>query len=198
MDCMNMRQLKKNLNKRAPLGPMTQKILLLLSSGISLGLTRRPNKYFKIINQTIKAWKKIDEKSLRRAIKRLYQSNLVASKTNPDGTESLILTDNGKKRILQYNFDKMQIPKPTQWDKLWRVVIFDIPEDHKKGRDALARKLKILGFHPIQKSVFVFPYECKNEIEYVSETFNVKPFVRLMTVKDIDIDQDLMRRFDLI
>lgn len=160
-------------------------------------MTRRPDKYFKIVRQTIKAWKKIDEESLRRAIKRLYQSNLVASKANSDGTESLILTDNGKKRVLQYNFDKMQIPKPAQWDKLWRLVIFDIPEDHKRGRDALAHKLKILGFYPIQKSVFIFPYECKNEIEYVSEMFSVKPFVRFMTVKDIDIELDLKRRFDL-
>ena len=186
---------RKNHIRRTPLGPLAQKVLLLLEAGISLGLTRRPDKYFKVVRQTIKAWKKIDEQNLRRVIKRLYQSKLIASKTNQDGTESLILSDDGKRRVLRYRFDKMQIPKPAKWDKLWRIVIFDIPEDQKAGRDALARKLKILGFYPIQKSVFIFPYECKNEIEYVAEMFNVKPFVRFMTVKDIDIESDLKRKF---
>ena len=186
---------RKNHIRQTPLGPLAQKVLLLLEAGISLGLTRRPDKYFKVVRQTIKAWKKIDEQNLRRVIKRLYQSNLVASKTNPDGTESLILSDDGKRRALRYHFDKMQIPKPAKWDKLWRIVIFDIPEDQKAGRDALARKLKILGFYPIQKSVFILPYKCKNEIEYIAEMFNVKPFVRFMTVKEIDIESDLKRKF---
>ena len=78
---------RKNHIRRTPLGPLAQKVLLLLEAGISLGLTRRPDKYFKIVRQTIKVWKKINEQNLRRVIKRLYQSNLVASKTNPDGTE---------------------------------------------------------------------------------------------------------------
>src|SRR3990167_3677819 len=114
---------QKNLKRRTPLGPLAQKVLLLFEAGISLGLTRRPDKYFKIVHQTIKAWKMIDEQCLRRVIKRLYQSKLIASKTNQDGTESLILSDDGKRKVLQYHFDKMKISKPTEWDKLWRVVI---------------------------------------------------------------------------
>src|SRR3989344_4593151 len=60
-----------------------------------------------------------------------------------------------------------EIKKPARWDKLWRLVIFDIPEEERTGRMALAAKLKELGFYPLQKSVFIHPYECKDEIDFI-------------------------------
>ncbi|MCH7763134.1 MAG: hypothetical protein IIB95_05255, partial [Candidatus Marinimicrobia bacterium] len=59
----------------------------------------------------------------------------------------------------------------------WRIVIFDIPEKRKKARDAINLKLKELGFHPIQKSTFIFPYECRNEIDFVAEHFFVRKYI---------------------
>lgn len=77
------------------------------------------------------------------------------------------------------------------------MVTFDIPEDKKKGRMALAEKLKEIGFYPMQKSVFIHPYECKDEIEFITEIFNLTPYVRFLRVKDIDIELDLKDRFHL-
>jgi DNA-binding transcriptional regulator PaaX len=127
----------------------------------------------------------------------LYQSQLVDFKENKDGTISLVLTDKGKKKTLQYNIDTLKIKKPIHWDKLWRLVIFDIPEKEKKGRDALAGKLKQLGFYPMQKSVFIHPYECKNEVDFIIEIFNLRRYVRFLVVKEIDVELDLRNRFGL-
>ncbi|MBI1755177.1 hypothetical protein HY250_04210 [Candidatus Azambacteria bacterium] len=138
-------------NKRIQVGPVAKKILLLLKTGTALSLTRRPDAYFRILRQTGREWKKINEESLHRAIKRLYQSKLVGCREHSDGTVELVLADEGKQRSLRYQLDTMEINKPTTWDTLWRIVMFDIPERHKKGRDALAWKLKELGFYPLQK-----------------------------------------------
>ncbi len=77
------------------------------------------------------------------------------------------------------------------------MVIFDVPEHLKKGRMALSTKLKELGFHPLQKSVLVFPYPCRDEIDFVLELFNLRPYVRFLTVHEIDADFDLPKVFHL-
>jgi len=180
------------------LGPTQKKILLLLEGGLALSLTHRPDTYFRIIRKISKEWKKINELSLRRSIKRLYRSKLIDYKENQDGTIKLVLSENGKSKILKYNLDKIEIKKPAKWDKLWRLVIFDIPEEKKSGRIALASKLKELGFYPMQKSVFIHPHECQDEINFIAEMFELAPYVRFLRVKSVDTELDLKNRFNLL
>jgi len=144
-----------------------------------------------------KEWKKINKQSLNRAIRRLYESKLVDYKENRDGTISVILNDRGRKRALRYNLDSIQIKQPATWDGLWRIVIFDIPEDFKRGRDALARKLRQMGFRAIQRSVFIHPYECWDEVNFIIEVFNLRPYVRLIQAKEIDIALELKQFFKI-
>ena len=179
------------------LGPASKKVLLLLEAGLVLSLTRRPDHYFRILKKASKEWKKINERYLRETIKKLYQSKLIDYKENNDGTVMLTLSEKGKNKILKYDLDKIEIKKPARWDKLWRLVIFDIPEEERAGRTALAAKLKELGFNPMQKSVIIHPYECKNEIDFIVEIFNLAPYVRFLRVKDIDVELDLKERFHL-
>ena len=172
--------------------------MLLLYGGFALSLTRRPDAYFRVIKSIAKEWKKINKRSLRDSIRKLYQSKIIDYRENNDGTVKLVLTEAGKKRALIYNLDKIKIKKPLMWDKLWRVVTFDIPEDKKKGRMALAGKLKDIGFYPMQKSVFIHPYECKDEVNFIVEIFDLAPYVRFLRVKNIDIEFDLRNKFRLI
>lgn len=180
------------------LKPSSQKILLLLAGGLCLSLTRRPDAYFRIVKKIGKEWKNINERNLRRAIKKLYQSKIVDCKNEKDGTFALILTREGKNIVLKYDIDKIEIKKPIRWDKLWRLIIFDIPEEERAGRIALAAKLKELGFYPLQKSVFIHPYECQDEINFIVEIFDLAPYVRFMRVKDIDVELDLKDRFHFL
>ncbi len=180
------------------LGPKAKKILLLLETGITLSLTRRPDIYFSILKKTAKEWKKINERNLRDAIRRLYKSKLIDYKENKDKTVTIVLSERGRKRILRYDLDKIQIKKPLKWDNLWRLIAFDIPEDKKPGRTALVAKLKELGFYPMQKSVYIHPYECEDEVNFIAEIFNLASYIRFLRVKDIDIELDLKNRFRLL
>lgn len=180
------------------LGPKAKKILLLLEAGVVLSLTRRPDVYFSILKKAAKEWKKINERNLRDTIRRLYQSKLIDYKENKDKTVTIILSEKGKKKILRYDLDNIRLKKPLIWDNLWRLIVFDVPEDKKPGRTALVAKLKELGFYPMQKSVYIYPYECKDEINFVAEIFDLVPYVRFLRVKDVDIELDLKKRFRLL
>jgi DNA-binding transcriptional regulator PaaX len=76
-------------------------------------------------------------------------------------------------------------------------VVFDIPEKLKRGRDALREKLKELGFYELQKSVFVFPYECRDEIEFIIEIFELRKYVRFGVLEEIDNELHLKKIFEL-
>jgi len=173
-----------------------QKILLLLSSGIAFGYSYTPRRQFNVLKGMVEEWKAINKRELRYEIKKLYNSRLVARRENADGSFTLVLTEKGRLKALTYRFQKMKISREN-WDKKWRIVIFDIPEKLRKGRDALREKLKDLGFYELQKSVFVFPYQCEDEINFIIEFFGLRKFVRTGVLESVDNEIHLKNIFGL-
>ena len=174
-----------------------QKILLLLSAGLSLGFTYSPKKQYKILKTLSKEWQKINKENLSKEIRNLYRSKLIEAKENSDGSFTYVLTDKGKLKALTYHFQNMTIKK-NKWDNKWRVVIFDIPEKLKNSRNALRDKLKKLGFYEFQKSVFVLPWECKDEINFIIEFFHLRKYVRYGIFNYIDNELHLKKIFNLL
>lgn len=179
-------------------GGIQRKILLLLWGGLTLGLSGSPTRYFRILKSIGKEWKEIERDSLRRAIRSLYQSKLLTYKENRDGTINLKITKKGTEKVLIYNLDTVVIPKPSAWDNKWRLVIFDIPEREKKARDALRGRLRQIGMVELQKSVFVHPYPCDDEVDFLIEFYEVRPYVRLVLAEAIDTELHLKSKFNLL
>jgi len=164
--------------------------------GLTFGYSYTPRNQWRIIKDISSEWKKIDNRELHKEICKLYKSKLVERKKNADGTYTFVITDKGKLKALTYNFEEMTIAK-KKWDGKWRFLIFDIPEKFKKGRDALRQKIKKIGFYELQKSVFVLPYECADEIRFIVEFFGISEYVRYGTMDLIDNDAYLKKFFDL-
>jgi len=183
--------------KTKRLGATQRKILLLITAGLALGLTRSPKKHWWILKQIPKEWKKVNRQSLERAINSLYRSHLVSEKHHRDGTTTLVLSENGKQRALRFNLDKLEIRKPPKWDKKWRIVMFDIPEKLRRLRDSLRLHFKEIGLIELQKSVFIYPYSCDKEIEFILEFYNARKYVRFVLADKIDNQLHLMKKFDL-
>lgn len=127
---------------------------------------------------------------------RLRQKDIIEYLEDSDNVR-IVLTENGKKEVLSYKFDDLCIVKPKRWDNLWRMVAFDIPESKKKSRDALVQKMKDLGLIQFQKSLWIHPYECKNEIDFVSEIFGVGRYVHYMTISEMTNDNMVRQKFNL-
>lgn len=86
------------------------------------------------------------------------------------------------------------------WDKKWRILIFDIPTKPKiynQAREALRRKIKGLGFYQMQKSVWVYPYECEDEILFIAELFQVQKHIEIITAEKLLHAEAIKRKFGL-
>ena len=101
-------------------GSVKKKILVLLLAGVALGLNHSYKQHKWILAQIPKEFEKINRQTLQRAINSLYSSRLIEEKDNRDGTTTMILSDNGKKKALRFDIEKMEIKKQAKWDKKWR------------------------------------------------------------------------------
>lgn len=184
--------------KRIKIGKLMEKIMLILLTGVAIGLSKSKSKTYFAIKQLPKELKKIDKKYLNQSIRCLYQSKLIDIKENENGEIMMILSEEGKKKILVRAIDNLKFKKQEKWDGLWRIIIFDIPEKFKKARNALTQKLKSAGAYPLQKSVFVYPYDCKDDVDFIIEFFNLRKYVRFILAKEIDNELHLKKIFNLI
>ncbi|MBI2175391.1 MAG: hypothetical protein HYU35_01520 [Parcubacteria group bacterium] len=110
----------------------------------------------------------------------------------------ILLTEEGKKWAGKYQINDLAIPRPDRWDGRWRVVVFDISTESNFIRNVFRHKLKELGFHALQKSVWVYPFPCAREIELLRKFLGAdKDQIQVMEVIKMENDRFLRKSFDL-
>ena len=133
---------------------------------------------------------------IRQSVAALEKRRLVNMREK-NGESHIILTDEGKRRLLKYDLDHMHLARQKNWDGKWHIVIFDIPEKYGKARRALSWKIRQMGAFSMQKSVFIYPFFWRDEIDFVTEFFHVSPYVRYIEAFQVEGEKDLCRHFDL-
>ena len=186
----------ENKNKRI-YSPVKRKILLLLQAGIALGISSSPRTQRRVFKVVKREWENIDRQYLYRTIKEFKEDRLVDYHDDENGNTHIVISERGKKRVLDFKIDEMKIERPDKWDKKWRVVFFDVPEKKRWARDAIREKLKELEFHELQKSVFIHPFNCNNEINFIIEYFEVRRYVRTGELINLTNEEELMLHFKL-
>ncbi len=127
---------------------------------------------------------------------RLRRQKLVSIKQV--GSEHVLtLSDRGEEVFLRFNYEKLKIPKKKIWDRNFRMIIFDVPEIKRKARDSLRRKMKELGLVRFNDSVWVYPYPCQKEIDFVANYWGIGKYVHFALVKDVTNRDRLEKYFDL-
>ena len=81
-------------------------------------------------------------------------------------------------------------------DGVWKMIIFDIPENQRPVRDYLRTKLKQLGFKRWQNSIWVTPYKLPDEVVDELKILSDKYFVRLIHVDKINNEKGLKELFE--
>lgn len=148
------------------------------------------NKY---VSKSIKARDK--DREAARLARYLKQQKLINISSADDGSYVVTLTEKGLVRSRRATFESLEV-KTNKWDKKWRVVMFDIPEKHKTGRDYISRHLRNLGFKQLQRSVFIYPYAVDEFIALIGEILpEISPYIAYMTVEDIDQHNKLVEKF---
>jgi len=110
----------------------------------------------------------------------------------------IFLSKEGKRLAGKYQINDLKIGKPKKWDKLWRILIFDIKEGSRMKREALRGKIKELGLYQLQKSVWVCPYNFHKEMGLLREFFGLdSDEMKIVTAYEIENDKKIRKYFNL-
>lgn len=147
------------------------------------------------------------------AVQKIFQANSQRKKTNSfyylkkrgfiqvqrDGHDIRVaLTKRGKELAGKYQIDDLSMPRPKKWDRKWRVIVFDIPSTSNMIRDIFRRKLKEFGFYQLQKSTWIYPFECKEEVRLLREFLGATPRqIQVLEVSKMESDQHLRKIFNV-
>jgi DNA-binding transcriptional regulator PaaX len=138
--------------------------------------------------------KRAQERQLRRIVSQMKYKGLIKGSYD----HGLQITEAGRKRLEKTEFNKLTVQRPIEWDKKWRIVLFDIPEENKYGRNALSSKLRQIGFLQLQKSVWIHPFPCREVVEKISTYYQIDQFVTYIETSYIDNQEKLMSKFNQI
>jgi phenylacetic acid degradation operon negative regulatory protein len=133
-----------------------------------------------------KVGKEVEITTLRKEFSLLKSEHLIEFKTYYSRNYPAF-TQKGRMEI------KTRLPfkKFGDWDRKWRLVIFDIPEEERGYRYHLRDKLLDLGFGKVQDSTYISPYPLLKPIERLISDLGIHKYVRLMEISKIDDEKNL-------
>lgn len=77
------------------------------------------------------------------------------------------------------------LAKKRRWDRKWRFVIFDVEEKNRKGREFLRKRLKMMGFGMLQKSVWISPYDFLDRVKDLLKSSRLEKEVILIETNNL-------------
>ncbi|MFA6551952.1 MAG: hypothetical protein WCT19_00430 [Candidatus Paceibacterota bacterium] len=187
-----MGELENEAKKRAKYKNL-QKIILqtIETAGVLSVALLAPNalRIFKMFGYEIG---KREREGISRSRRKLIETGLVAYEGR-----FLRLTAKGEARLRHLELINYKIKIPKKWDKKWRVIIFDVSEKRRFVRDKLRNTLIAIGFVCLQKSVWVYPYDCEDLITLLKADFKIGKDVLYMIVESIENSKSLSEHFGL-
>jgi hypothetical protein len=174
---------------------LMREILLLIATGFMLpaallvpNLPMAMNPILQSLSGQCNARKRDIIKSIQ-ALKRRALIKKLANK--------ITITPKGKKELFKKTLQLVEIKKQKNWDGKWRLIIFDIPEKFHNARNALRQKIKEIGLYQLQRSVYIYPYPFSEEIDLISQFFNIYEFLIYLETNKIEGEQFLLQHFNL-
>jgi len=98
---------------------------------------------------------------------------------------SIIITSRGLDRIFKTGL-KLTAKEPRK-DGKWQMVLFDIPESKRMGRDCFRNGLQYLGYRMLQKSIWVCQYDVMQETKNLIKRYNLKEYTEILLIQKIGL-----------
>lgn len=134
------------------------------------------------------------EWDVSRALRRLRSQGFITLVPTRNGF-ALRPTHQGQVLLERYEIGDYRITNQKRWDGRWRVVIFDIREECKQKREKVRLQFKRWGFFHLQRSVFVYPFDCEDAIEMLKTAYGVRHEIHYLEVSRMAGDRALRAYF---
>ena len=115
-----------------------------------------------------------------------------------NGKRFIEITATGKRALaIEEEKARLDALHGKRWDKRYRLVMFDIPENRRHIREAVRRLLRGCGFLRLQDSIWLFPYDCEELITLIKSDMHIGKDILYAVVDSIENDAWIKRHFGL-
>lgn len=115
-----------------------------------------------------------------------------------NGKKRLEITDSGKRAIaLEEQKVALAAMYGKRWDKRWRLVMFDIPQQRRHDRDRLRSEMQACGLLRLQDSVWIFPYDCEDLVVLLKADMRIGKDILYAIVESMENDDWIKKHFGL-
>ena len=178
--------------RRPKIGRVQNEILTALSGGdvlVGFLLSARSSK---------RMYRIAHERALRRHRDKRAIEHLAALKYLRIEGGRLSITEKGKSVLRSIIGATRRTLQERAWDGKWRIVFFDIPEIYAALRDRVRSILKRAGFVQLQQSIWIFPHDCEELVEFIREESGLSKYVLYGVLERIGDDARLRKLFKLM
>ena len=135
-------------------------------------------------------WEKFNSWRLRQVISRLEKQKDVEIVN-----DIVKITKKGRQKLLKFDLENIELKHKT--DGKWRLIIYDIANLRKPQREQFRKMLKQLNFLRLQESVYLTPFVCEEEIEYLRQIFEIGREVQILKIQGIEHEDEYKKYFGL-
>jgi len=131
-------------------------------------------------------FKEIEKKQFKKKITRLQQQNLIEKIE-----DNYYITLRGRKHFNRLNKKfSILIKQDKKWNGKLYLIMFDIPEEARNDRNTLRIILQEAGLRPIQKSIYVYPYNFFEQFKKIKKLFP-RRHLQYIEIYNSEINQDI-------
>ncbi len=137
----------------------------------------------------------VEEKKVRKSLEKLEKKEIIEL-IEKDDKVFVHLKDKDNPTVLRYSIKAILDfkKKNKKWTGKWFLVFFDVPEVQRNKRNYLRQFLTKLGFYRYQKSVYLYPYECENEVALIKKIVEGAKYMKYIIAEKIE-DEPLVKTF---
>lgn len=174
----------------------------LMAGGFAVAMSTVPTLFLTLaaIGFVVSADDRVRRKKLQGSFQYALRRGYVR-KTIDKNTLRIELTSRGRVRaraLQDRRILSQPIARPNSWDGTWRLILFDIPSGKRAKRNAFRWFVRESGAVMLQKSVWIFPFDCSERVELLRRAFDFsEDELRLISTRSIGNDARLRARFHL-
>lgn len=136
------------------------------------------------------------KENYNKALKELKRRKLIETYSARSREQAGIkITDKGVTQIVSNEKYIREIKRPEVWDSKWRIIAFDVAEEKRMWRNLLRSMLKRMGFEQIQKSLYIHPFDCRKEIEWLKKYNKINQELIYFEASKVENERKLLKIF---
>jgi phenylacetic acid degradation operon negative regulatory protein len=126
----------------------------------------------------------VGERAARSALSRMKQSGWLSSHRN--GRRSAYSLTAQTKVLLEEGTHRLFGPRPQDWDGCWHLVVYSLPQEHRKLRRHLRTRLSWLGYGMLQPGTMVAAFPRREEVIALIRELQVEPYVHFFSSSTLE------------